>query len=90
MEETLSEYEKKRLENIQRNIEYLSDLGIAPTNRNKRSSGNSSSIKQRKKQREEHNNALISQENVSTRRSSRIAALKEVDYREVCADQYLL
>lgn len=72
----LSDYERKRLENLQRNEEKLRELGLETSRNQKRQKiqTSSSSINQKKKE--------ILYE-IPTRRSSRVASQTPIDYKEV-------
>jgi hypothetical protein len=71
---TISDYEKIRLQNIQKNEQYLTDIGVEKTNRAERSKGPPS-----KRVKKTH----VVNEELPTRRSNRVATLPPVSYLEV-------
>ncbi len=76
----ISELEKKRLENIERNAKYLTDLGLSPTTSSRPAPSSSSS-----KSRKSKSSSVVAQVEIDSsllRRSSRVAALPPVDYSE--------
>lgn len=82
MTSSLSELELRRLENIERNVQYMKELGISPSGV-RRSDGTAKRSRSAPKRSAPSVAKEQEQETQFVRRSSRIAQLKEVDYEEV-------
>lgn len=86
MTTTISELEKKRLENIERNAQYLSELGLASSSTTRTTSSNKSSSRRRPNTSTAAVvKAVVEIDPSLLRRSSRVAALAPVDYSEPAA-----
>jgi hypothetical protein len=78
----MSEYERKRLENIARNNQYLTQLGFSTSSNNRKRASSSLPIRNSKKRSKPHETDQHDQL-LPTRRSSRVATLPPKNYKEV-------
>jgi hypothetical protein len=83
----ISDYEKRRNENIERNAKYLAELGLASNGSTKRSLSGVASSGSAKSSKRSGSSKKNESDNVTPfvelRRSSRVAALEPVSYKEV-------
>lgn len=82
----ISDYERQRLANIERNAKYLSELGIDPVPKRGRAAVKTSSNSTKK--RKPSIIPVPDAEVYGLRRSSRVASLQPVDYTEVRLIKY--
>jgi len=81
--ENVSEYEKRRLENIERNARYLADLGLSSTLQKRNFSTSTNTNKSSSKKKPKVSSVVESIPIEGLRRSSRVASMEPVTYKEV-------